>query len=267
MIENKISEIIEKEGKCIIVLKGFDESRLSSEEKYFSFNIEYLDKIELDIIEEQVTEEVINNRIFESSYKWMSIEEYQLFKKNSFINKMPIVLLENNLYDKQFPYSGKLSNIEEIYHYLYYQEDEELEPRKERTLEIVSYFYGRIDYSKVTDNYFITYPEFEEKIIQYKLHEEIPIDVDFSVKPEMDDLERIELSDDEIPFLDLESKILNNTFNKDILLVISQDVENLPNKYLERLNIIKKTVDINIFFSTLSIRRQVIENEKKYLKF
>lgn len=266
MIKRKISEIVSKEGPCIIVLKGFSESELSNQEKYFSFNLELLDKIELDIIENQVTEEVIQNRVFENDYKWMTIEEYQVFKKSALINKMPIILLENNLYDKQFPYFGKLSNIEEIYHYLYYSEDNELEPNEEKILEKVSYFYGKIDYSKTSGDYFITYPELEEKLIKYQLYEDIPIPVDFSVEPSLENIDRIELSDDEIPFLDLENKILRNEVKKDILLVVSHNIENLPNKYLERLNILNNLFDVNIYFSTLSIRRQVIENEKYYSK-
>ena len=266
MIENKIQEIINEVGKSIIVLKGFNVTDIPDKNKYFSFHIDYYDNLNLDIIGEQVVDEVIDNRKFDSDYKWMTIEEYQLFKEQSNINKMPVVVLENNLYDKQFPYRDTLSNIDEIYHYLYYQEDSELEPEQERILKNVSFFYGKIDYSKQSGNYFVTYIEFEDEIKRYKLYEDTPIKIDFSIEYPLKNIQRIELSEDEIPFLDLETEILNNNSKHDIVLVLSGSSESLPNRYLERLNILHKLKNINLFFDKLSIRRQVIKNEESYLR-
>lgn len=266
MIENKIQEIISEVGKSIIILKGFNVTEMPYKNKYFSFHIDYYDKVNLDTIREQVVNEVIDNRKFDFDYKWMTIEEYQLFKEQSAINKMPVVVLENNLYDKQFPYRGTLCNVDDIYHYLYYQEDSELEPEQEKILKNVSFFYGKIDYSKQSGNYFVTYIEFEEEINRYKLYKDIPAKVDFSVEYSLDNIQRIELSEDEIPFLDLETEILNDNSKHNIVLVLSGSSDSLPNRYLERLNILSKLKDINLFFDTLSIRRQVIQNEESYVK-
>ena len=159
MIENKIKEIIDEKGSSIVVLKGLETNELPREKKYFSFDIDCLDKLNLDLINEQVTDDVIANRKFTDSYKWMTIEEYQLFKKSSNINKMPIFVLENNLYYKQYPYCNTLSNVDNIYHYLYYQEGNELGKEEEKLLQNVSLFYGRIDYSKQSDKYYVNFPE------------------------------------------------------------------------------------------------------------
>lgn len=266
MIQKKIQEIIHEVGASIIILKGFNVADIPHEKKYFSFDIDYYDKLDLETIRKQVVDEVINNRTFDSDYKWMTIEEYQLFKEQSAINKMSIVVLENNLYDKQFPYRDTLSNVDNIYHYLYYQEDNELEPGQERLLENISFFYGKIDYSKQSGKYFVTYPEFEEEIGKYKLYKDIPIKVDFSMEYPLDNIQRIELSEDEIPFLDLETEILNGNSKPNIVLILSGSTDSLPNRYLERLNILSQLKDINLFFTTLSIRRQVIENEESYIK-
>ncbi|MTH44633.1 hypothetical protein GL289_13865, partial [Turicibacter sanguinis] len=75
MIENKIKEIIDEKGSSIVVLKGIEANELPREKKYFSFDIDCLDKLNLDLISEQVTEDVIENRKFTDSYKWMTIEE------------------------------------------------------------------------------------------------------------------------------------------------------------------------------------------------
>lgn len=266
MIENKIKKIINERGSSIVVLKGIDTKLMPNEFKYFSFNISYYDKVNLEIIREQVIDEIIDNRKFKGIYKWMTIEEYQLFKEQSSINKMPIFILENNFYGKQYPYDNTLSNVENIYHYLYYQEDNELEPEQEKLLEIVSFFYGQIDYSKQSENYFVTYPVISEDIDILNLYETNPITVDFSVDYPLDNIQRIELSDDEIPFLDLQADILTNVSKPNIVLVLSGSPKNLPNHYLERLNILSSFSDVKFFFATLSIKRQIINNEAEYVK-
>lgn len=266
MIENKIIEIVNKIGSAIIVLKGFDVSKISRENKYFSLDIDYFDKVDLRIIREQVTDEIIDNRKFDLKYKWMTIEEYQLFKEQSNISKMPIVVLENNLYDKQFPYRGTLSNVDNIYHYLYYQEDNELEPAQKKLLENVSFFYGQIDYSKQSGNFYVTYPEFEEEITIFKLYADVSIEVNFPEEYPEENMQQIELSDNEILFLDLESDILSGKSKRNIVFVLSGSVESLPNRYLERLNILENLTDINIFFTTLSISRKAIKKEEEYMK-
>ena len=73
MIENKIQEIINEVGKSIIVLKGFNVTDIPDKNKYFSFHIDYYDNLNLDIIGEQVVDEVIDNRKFDSDYRGISI--------------------------------------------------------------------------------------------------------------------------------------------------------------------------------------------------
>lgn len=266
MIENKIGEIAKKYGSTVIVLKGIDVAGMPRENKYFSFDIGFFDKVDLNLIQEEVVNEIIDNRKFELDYKWMSIEEYQLFKRHSNISKMPIVVLENNLYDKQFPYKGTLSNIESIYQYLYYQVDKELEPDQEKMLENISFFYGQIDYSKQSEKYYITYPELEKDMPVYKLYEEESLHVDLLEKYPLEDMQQIELSDNEIPFLDLELDIIAGKSKGNIVFVLSGSIEHLPNRYLERLYVLRKMANVKMFFTTLSIKREVIENEEHYLK-
>ncbi|AXX64250.1 ATP-dependent DNA helicase RecQ [Bombilactobacillus bombi] len=266
MIKDKIEKIIKENGKSIIVLKGFDTSKLPSNNKYFSFNINNYDEVNLKIISNQVVDEIIDKRTFDDDYNWMTIEEYQLFKNQESINKMPIIVLENNLYDKQFPYMQTLSNIENIYQYLYYQEDNELEPEQKKLLENISFFYGKIDYSKQSGNYYVTYPEIRSDIKSYKYYEDIPVIVDYSKKSPKENAESIELSDDEIPFLDMEKRLLQDNNSSNIIFTFSGDPQTLPNNYLERLNILKKLTQAHFFFKTLSIKREVIANEQNYLK-
>lgn len=266
MIKDKIAEIIGEQETCIIVLKGFDTRALPRENKYFTFRIDYLDKLDLDTIREQVVDQMIENRNFDAPFKWMTIEEYQLFKEQSSINKIPVFVLENNFYEKQYPYLNTLSDVDSIYHYLYYQEDNELEQEHVELLKKVSFFYGRIDYSKQSGNYYITYPELEEGIEVVSLYEDEAIEVNYSVEYPSENIQRIELSEDEIPFLDLQSDILKGTNRPNIVLVFSEAADTLPNRYLERLNIISQLVEVNLYFTTLSVKRELIENERAYTK-
>ncbi|PTF22209.1 hypothetical protein BUY23_12735, partial [Staphylococcus cohnii] len=73
-VKNKIEEIISENGSSIIVLEGIDKNLIPEENKYFSFNIDYYDKVELNILKDQVVDEIILNRTFSEDYKWMTIE-------------------------------------------------------------------------------------------------------------------------------------------------------------------------------------------------
>lgn len=265
-IENRIKEIINETNSSIVVLKGFKTAELSKKNKYFSFEIEYFDTVDLQILQDQVIDDVINHRTFDEPYLWMGIEEYQLFKEQEAINKMPIILIENNLFDKQYPYRNTLSNIENIYQYLYYQEDSELEPEQLKTLENVSKFYGQIDYSKQSGNYYVTYPEFDEKPLTFKYYEENKFVIELNEYYPTDNILQIELSEDEIPFLDLISSIFAGTNSKDILFVLSGSVDSLPNNYLIRIYVIAQLSSVSFYFTSLSIRRKVIDNENSYVK-
>ncbi|WP_173646039.1 DEAD/DEAH box helicase [Floricoccus tropicus] len=265
-MKDKIQSIINEKGKIIIVLKGFEIDKLPKNNKYFSFSTKYYDKVNLDIIKNNAIQDIIKNQNFEEEYRWMTAEEYQLFRQYSNMSGFPVVILENNLYNKQFPYQNTLSNIENIYHDLYYNEDSELSSEQERILENVSYFYGQIDYSKFSGSYFVTYHQFENDTQIYYLYENIPIAVEFSEATPIDNIERIELSENEIPFLDLESSILNGLSKQNIIFVLSESSDYIPNHYLERLNILNNFTDVNFYFSRLSIERQFIKNKIIYEK-
>lgn len=266
IINKRINDIIAESGKSIIVLKGFNPDEFPKNRKYFSFKIEFFDTVALDNkLTSIVIDDMIQNRTFEEDYRWMMIEEYQLFKEQSNISKMPVVMLENNLYSKQFPYAGTLSAIDNIYHYLYYQEDSELDAEQEKVLKNVTYFYGRIDYSKQSGNYFVTYPEMEEEVTVYPLYCEKSIQVTIVEDPPVENVQQTELSEDELPFLDLETEIISGRCSHNIVFLLSGNVETLPNSYQERIGILKSLVDIDVYFIVPSIRKKFIENEGDYL--
>src|SRR5690606_13829766 len=150
--------------------------------------------------------------------------------------------------------------------YLYYQEDNELENEQMKILENVSKFYGQIDYSKQSGNYYVTYPEFDDKPLTFKYFEEKDYEANFSENYPEENILQIELSDDELPFLDLIMNTISKDKTKNVLCILSGTDELIPNNYLSRINILTNISDIKIFFTTLSIKRKVIENELAYKK-
>src|SRR5690625_983329 len=213
-IIQKINEITEVKENVIIIFKGISIESIPNENKYFSFTIDYYDTLDIDTIKNEILNDVIKNREFREKYKWMTIEEYQLFKEFENINSNPIVILENNLYDKQYPYNNTLSDIDNIYQYLYYQEDNELEPEQKKLLERVSRFYGKIDYSKQSNEYYVTYPSIGAEIERKSLYPFDHFEPEFTEVHNLSNIDQVELSEDEIPFLYLESKFISGTANE-----------------------------------------------------
>lgn len=265
-INEKIKEICLENNKVIIILSGFENSELPKKNKYFSFNIKKYDAIDIEEMKDKAIYEILDNRESSEKYLWMTGEEYQLFREHSKICNRDVVILENNIYDRQFPYRDTLSDIEKIYENLYYTDDNELDDNEKELLNNVSFFYGKIDYSKQCDRYYITYNEYDENIKKYNLYEESTIEVEYTERYPKNDAQIIELSDDEIPFLDLEMDMLLGKNKKNIVFILSSSKEKLPNRYLERINILSKIYDFDTYFSILSIKRNIIENEEEYLK-
>ena len=264
-VNSKIKEIFTEQGPSIIILKGFNTEEMVKDKRYFSFEIDYYDQVDLLTLQEAVVEDIIKNREFKNKYLWMTIEEYQLFKEQKMINKMPLILLENNLYDKQYPYRETLSDVDYIYKNLYYLEDNELEQDQLKILENVSKFYGQINYSKQSNNYFVTYPEMDDELIIYKYYNEQEYKYTFNDDYPVNNIFQIELSEDEIPFLDLTEEIVSNKQEKDVLFILSSSSDLLPNNYLKRIDILSRFSKINFYFTTLSIKRKVIPNEDSYI--
>lgn len=266
MIHEKIEEIFLLNGRSIIVLKGIATDLVDSSKKLFSFNIDYLDTVDLNILKKEAFKQLIEKKSLIQDYLWMTIEEFQLIQDFFALIDIPMIVLENNFYDKQFPYEDTLSDVREVYEKLYYQSENELDLTKKKLLENVSFFYGQINYSKQSDNYYVTYPEMDNAIPVVKLYDSKKPTVQFSNDVPSDDVEQIELSDDETPFLDLEAKLLAGTNKKNIIFVLTGSENDLPNHYLERIYLLSKGSQANFFFSALSMRRKVIENQAEYAK-
>lgn len=263
-----LNEIIEKicleNENPIIVLKGIDSKLLTENNKYFNLKIGFFDQIDIEEVEENAMEQVIDQRAFSDKYLWMTMEEFELFKRSEKVNKRPVVILNNNLYAKQVPYEGTLSNVESIYSYLYFQDEVELDTELLDLLNKVSYFYGSINYSNPLGCYYVTYHSFDNKYPVYNLYDIKPIQLkdngDISTE-----ITQIELSDDEVQFLDMQAEIINGNYHDKILLSFNGDISLLPNKYMERISILCSEYNIDFFVLKKSMKRINIPNNQEYL--
>lgn len=64
--------------------------------------------------------------------------------------------------------------------------------------------------------------------------------------------------------LDLQDEIINSEKNENIVFILSGSLDKLPNNYLERINILSNVTNANFYFTTLSIKKQVIDNKENY---
>jgi ATP-dependent DNA helicase RecQ len=268
-IEEKIQEISNKTGAKIFVLKGFSEPDYPSEsKKYFTDNLKELDKIDILKLRKSVIETVINNREFAGKYKWMTIEEFQLFNEPTILlmNQMPVVILENNLFNNKVPYTGLLSDVCKIYKELYEQEDDELNDNQATMLNNIEKFYGQIDFSAESGEYYVTYPEYTSDIPVFQMYAESEIVPGIVDRFPRTNVTTVELSEDEIPFLDIELKVKNGTNTKNIVFIVSGRIDDLPNNYLERIGLLNEIGKFNYYFVSPSIQKGLIKNEPAYTK-
>lgn len=267
LLKRKISAVVKANGPCILILQGFNCSSLPEEYRYFSFQLREIDTLDLDFIWRQVRKEVATQTEFDAGFRWMTVEEYQLFRKYSDFNDLPLVLISNNLYDKQFPYQGSLSDIDNVYQDFYYTDDEVLEPSKETSFKAVTLFYTNIDKSD-SGKYYVTFPQFDKAVISVPLFEIQTISMDaLSDNTNHDSAEQIELGDDELPFLDLTENLLEDqSCLRKLSFILPYSDKELPFHYNNRISIIKDLCSVQITFTTTSLRRQNISRQADYKK-
>lgn len=119
---------------------------------------------------------------------------------------------------------------------------DEIEKEYEESYEVVSKFYGDILYSKDTNKYYINHRiEYPSNFLIKNLYENFNLidNINENYTKDSNDLV-IELSEDELVFLDFTSKILKEDIKTSrIAIVIMSNIYELPNKYLERASLIQ----------------------------
>src|SRR5690554_4292538 len=117
MIKNILSireEISER--KNIVVFKGFPYSKLLDLENRFfkTWSKIIVNETDIEDLRSKVLFETIEIMKSDSNVFWMTYEElivsYEIVKNN-----FEITILDNNVFNKMYPYDGTVSDIERVY--------------------------------------------------------------------------------------------------------------------------------------------------------
>lgn len=271
-IENIIAQQTEK--PFLLVFKGIPEgwqpidsgTRLLDPSLFFP-----LDEVDVEYARDKAFSEIVSKKSKSTDFFWLTFEEYCVLE-NILTLAYEIRIIENNLYLSKFPYQGTLSDIEDIYIRFYYENDEMIQDSKQKEYENISTFYGDIDFSSETNSYYITYHAVdidESKVINLFSEEENNFTDSIFSDEILSANYSIELSDDELPFLDLTKRL--NSMQKDdgvIEFILTTDLRELPNNYLGRINILKNVISpsIDFVFTEKTIKRKDIKRLPEYLE-
>lgn len=271
-ITNRYEEISKDLPKgSVIVFKGFDYLNLEGIPGKF---YEKWNNVQVDFdVENKYSTEVLTAYIDslkrEEEVFWMTFEEF-IISYEKLRSNINFAVLTNNLYHSKFPYNNTIINVDKVYKDIYYEDSSTLTQEQNEKLSEISNFYGDLIYSKNTNNYYVVYNEDKlEDIIEYNLFEINNENVEFMRNSlEGENVYSVELTDDEIPFLDLieelkRRQIVENNIN----IVTMIKLEDLPNDYLVRVNLLNKIYpDKNFYFSKKTIKDKTIKNINSYLK-
>lgn len=273
MIEERIKRLLElkTERPILLVTKGFSKKDFSTEEHLFSkYSAVFVDDFHSKIKKpELLMHLMMTGNSINSPFYWVTIEEY-IFISSVASAILPdlfeVFLLINNLYHRQFPYQGTLSDVSKYYHLFYKDGEEEISDKDQFLHQELSNYYGDITYSTVTDSYYVTYAQVE-------LDSEHCINLyDYSslVKQDVNQEEQIvsiELSEDDITFNDFIVSAGRQALTGRIDFVYSGSLELLPNNYYYRLAILqRKFPNLIINLASKSSMQREVEREGEYSK-
>ncbi|WP_243198115.1 DEAD/DEAH box helicase [Weissella diestrammenae] len=261
-----MSELISKNElqRPLIITIGFDEIEMDN---YLISPIDNkLDLINLDDVKKSIPSQFMESVARNLPFYIIRPEEMSILVEVMDIDTFyrdDIIILRNNLFDKTFTYKNTLSDISKAFEMLYLSEDSELQGNERVRIERINTFYGKVNFSKKSGNYFVTYSEdLWGKYKNYDYYE-----IRESSNPELVDEVvadiTIPLDEEEILFLDFVSE---NNLNNSVNFIIDS-FEQMPHRYTERIQVLKKLhPNLNITFSTPSIKRQSIDKLEDYRK-
>lgn len=273
--ENDIRKAYESykvERKTIFIFEGFKYEYLEGlDNKFFDKNYKDIFEINLNYNSMYIfscTNVALNSK---NSKFWMTSEEYSAVEsQGDFIKGLfSCIVVKNNIYNKFYPFDNTIKNIKEVYERFFYNVSDEIEKEYEESYEVVSKFYGDILYSKDTNRYYINHSiDYPSNFVIKNLYEDFDVidNINENYTKNSEDLV-IELSEDELVFLDFTGKILKGDIkNNRIAVVIMSNILELPNKYLERASLIQNLFQdkLNIFFARKKLNVCDPEKIKKY---
>lgn len=268
----KLYDNYEINSKTIFIFEGFPYDYLKNLDSKF-FDKDYKDIFKIN---ENYNAEYILSQVFERKHSndnkfWMTVEEYSALKSidSLIIELFDFVVIKNNLFNKIYPYDNTMPNIKEMYEKFFYNVSDIIDEDDENVYRVVSKFYGDIIYSNDSKKYYIAHNSiYPDNFLVKYFYEDLDlinyIDDDY-ISEEGDLI--IELSDNETTLLDFTLNLLDgNIDNKNIAIIVMSNIEELPNRYLERISLLKDLfkTKLNIFFARKKLNICDQDKLKKY---
>lgn len=273
----KLTEIIAKikeenitsDKDIIVAFKGFpyDELEKIDNKFFYEFQKIIINKNNIEELRGQLLPQLIQNVSSNAKSFWMTYEElilsYEMIRSN-----FKVIIVNNNLYNKKYPFDGTIDAIETVYQEIYLEVEKE-NSSLTHTQTLISEFYGEITYSKVSERYYITYNDAGVEANEIiNLYSSEGVNIQF-VNPNenLEKVQLIELTDDETIFLDVCDQLLNNANPpKELRIITMLEPSELPNNYLSRIEVLQsllkdKTV---IRFTKKALKSSIINNLSDY---
>lgn len=214
--------------------------------------------------------EIVESMQKKNNWYWANLEEINYLLPN-LQTMFHTVLIKNNLYYNYYPAEQRIENIEEIYQLQEPDSDEEILNEKQETiLNTFNKYYGYVDKNKLNASYYLVYKDMSiepDEIIEYYDAANLPeIKIKDYQKTEENEYQ-FELAYDEDQILNFIYLVLNNKLkNRNVRIVITEDISKLPNNFASRLSILKALSDreLNIYFTPKEMGKKQIENSKEY---
>lgn len=267
-----ISEFENKntDKKTIVAFKGFPYSDINNlENKFFDeFSKIIINDMDLNAAKQRILPQLINKVTSSSKVFWMTYEELLLSYQQINLN-FDVIVVNNNLYNKKYPFDYTIRDIERIYKDFYLNIEQEIDNDKKMELDLISSFYGDILYSENMNQYYISYNDTEIDNVAILNYYETDSHQVTMIDPTDTGEETvvIELSDDETVFLDATEKLLlGKDKPKELRIVTMTKLAELPNNYLERIEILQMLIKehTKIYFTKKTIEAAVIKNLADY---
>lgn len=254
----------------IVAFKGFPYSLLKSlDNKFFDeFSKMIINDIDINAVKERLLPQLISKATGSGKAYWMTYEElllsYQLVNLN-----FNVIVVNNNLYNKKYPFDYTVRDIERVYKDFYLNIEQEIDNEKKAELDLISTFYGGVLYSEKMDQYYVSYNDTDIENVTISNFYEVGDHQVSMIEPTdtTDETVVIELSDDETVFLDVIQQLMTNQEKpKELRIVTMTKLAELPNNYLERIEILQALLkeSTKIYFTKKTIESAVIKNLSKY---
>ena len=243
----------------LIVLIGFTPSQVSGLEESKLLSVSFPTKLNSFSMGPELLMEISQSISDKKEYYWCTMEEYQFYISEGFSKFFHTTFIYNNLYNRQFPLCYEIEKKEKLIT-IFAKDDENIPEEEAESFDFITKFYSSIDEH---GDYYVTYSSSEEIQEQWVPYFEKATTVIPSA-PDGQEEVILEISEDESQFLELSTKIINQTLKGEFVLAYREDIDSFTNNYRERILLLNElSLDCKLYIS-LKVLEEKFFDETPY---